>query len=91
MKNSLQITKYDKVIEFLTKRMKMFNTDHLRLMVEAKGLDQCDDARDWARVLRSAAARGICKKTEIYQKSNLRSSNNIPRAMWVHLNEEAMK
>ena len=84
MKNSFPITKYDGVIDFLTKQMLMFNTDHLRLCVEAKGLEQCDDPRDWARVLRSAEARGKCKKTEVYQKSNLRGSNNIPRAMWCH-------
>ena len=36
----------------------MFNTDHLRLCVEAKGLEQCEDPRDWARVLRRAASRG---------------------------------
>jgi len=90
MKTSLPITKYDGVIKFLTDAMVMFNTDHLRLMVEAKGLEQCKDKRDWARVLRSAASRGLCKKTEVYQKSHLRGSNNIARAMWSHPTEEVL-
>lgn len=68
--------------------MTLFNTDHLRLCIEAKGMEQCDDRRDYARVLRSAASRGLCKKTPVYQKSNLRGSNNIPRAMWSHVDEE---
>ena len=88
MKNSYPNTDYDEVIKLLTKTMTLFNTDHLRLCIDVKGMEQCKDKRDYARVLRSAASRGLCRKTDVYQKSNLRGSNNIPRAMWCHVNEE---
>ena len=88
MKRSIPDTKYDSVIKLLTKVMALFNTDHLRLVIEAQGLEERTDKRDYARVLRSAASRGLCRKTDVYQKSNLRGSNNIPRAMWCHVNEE---
>lgn len=88
MKKSLPITKYDDVIKFLTSTMTLFNTDHLRLIIEAKQIEPCNDKRDYARVLRSAASRGLCRKTDIYQRSNLRGSNNIPRAMWCANGEE---
>ena len=88
MKKSLPITKYDEVIKFLSEKMVLFNTDHLRLLVDAKQIDKVPDSRDWARVLRSAQSRGLCRKTEVYQKSNLRGSNNIPRAMWEHPTKE---
>ena len=39
------------------------------------------DKRDYARVLRSAAARGLCRKTDIYKRSNIKGNNNIPRVM----------
>jgi len=84
MKQSYPITKYDGVIKFLAEQMTMFSTDHLRLLVDAKQIDKVPDSRDWARVLRSAQSRGLCKKTDVYQRSNLRGSNNIPRAMWTH-------
>ena len=88
MKKSYPNTKYDGVIKFLTEQMTMFSTDHLRLLVDAKQIDKVPDSRDWSRILRSAQSRGLCKKTEVYQKSNLRGSNNIPRAMWSHPNGE---
>ena len=88
MKKSYPNTKYDGVIKFLAEQMTMFSTDHLRLLVEAKQIGKVPDSRDWARVLRSAQSRGLCRKTEVYQKSNLRGSNNIPRAMWSHPNGE---
>lgn len=88
MKKSYPITKYDGIIKFLTQATVLFNTDHLRLLIEAKGIEECTDKRDYARVLRSAASRGLCRKTNNYQRSNLRGSNNIPRAMWSGKNEE---
>lgn len=84
MRKSFPITKYDGVIKFLAEEMTMFNTDHVRLLVDAKQIDKVPDSRDWSRVLRSAQSRGLCKKTDIYQKSNLRGANNIPRCMWTH-------
>ena len=84
MKKTYPITKYDGVIKFLAEKMTMFSTDHLRLLVDGKQIDKVPDSRDWARVLRSAQSRGLCKKTDVYQRSNLRGSNNIPRAMWAH-------
>lgn len=88
MRKSFPIIKYDGVIKLLTRAMVLFNTDHLRLCIEAKGIEACTDKRDYARVLRSAASRGLCRKTDNYQRSNLRGSNNIPRAMWCAKNEE---
>ena len=82
MKKLNQNTKYDQIIKFLTDKMNLFSTDHLRLLVEAKNIEKVKDPRDWSRVLRSAASRGLCKKTDNYQKSNFRGNNNIPRALW---------
>ena len=83
-----QNEKYEQAINFLNKHMRLYSTDHLKLVVEAKQLGSVPDSRDWARVLRSGASRGLCKKTEIYQKSNFKNVNNIPRAMWAHPNSE---
>ena len=82
LKSEQEVRKYDHVIKFLGERMEYFNTDHLKLIVEAKQIDPVNDARQWARVLRSAASRGLCCKTDIYQKSQYRNTNNIPRCQW---------
>jgi|TARA_B100000959_G_scaffold278600_1_gene337242 hypothetical protein len=89
MKKHIVDTKYDGVIRMLTQVMSLFNTDHLRLLIEAKGLEERTDKRDYARVLRSAASRGLCRKTDIYKRSNIRGNNNIPRMMWCAPEEEA--
>ena len=96
MKRSIPDTKYDSVIKLLTKVMSLFNTDHLRLVIEAQGLEAHGleartDKRDYARVLRSAAARGLCRKTDIYKRSNIKGNNNIPRVMWAAVGEEVEK
>ena len=91
MKRSIPDTKYDSVIKLLTKVMSLFNTDHLRLVIEAQGLEERTDKRDYARVLRSAAARGLCRKTDIYNRSNIKRNNNIPRVMWAAVGEEVEK
>ena len=43
MKRSIPDTKYDSVIKLLTKVMSLFNTDHLRLVIEAQGLEERTD------------------------------------------------
>lgn len=91
MKKLSTNTKYDPVINFLAEKMEMFSTDHLRLLVEAKSLEPVKDSRDWSRVLRSAASRGLCKKTDQYQKSNFRGNNTIPRALWCRPEEGGAK
>ena len=88
MKKSLPDTRYDGIIKLLTKSFRMWNTDHLRLCIEAKGMKNPDNKRDFARVLRSAASRGLCKKLDQYQRSLLRNQTNIPRAMWTHPMED---
>ena len=82
LKNEQEVKKYDQVIKFLGERMEYFNTDHLKLIVESKQIDPVNDSREWAGVLRSAQSRGLCLKTDVYQKSAYRGSNNIPRAQW---------
>ena len=91
MKRSIPDTKYDSVIKLLTKVMSLFNTDHLRLIIEAQGLEERTDKRDYARVLRSAAARGLCRNTDINKRSNIKGNNNIPRVMWAAVGEEVEK
>ena len=88
MKKHIVDTKYDGVIKLLTKVMSLFNTDHLRLLIEAKGLEEKTDKRDYARVLRSAASRGLCRKTDNYKRSLIRGNNNIPRVCWSAPDEE---
>ena len=91
MERSIPDTKYDSVIKLLTKVMSLFNTDHLRLVIEAQGLEERTDKRDYARVLRSAASRCLCRKTDIYKRSNIKGNNNIPRVMWAAVGEEVEK
>ncbi len=88
MKRSNPLTEYDTLIKFLANKMRMFNTDHLKLLIDAKSVEPCTDQRDYSRVLRSAASRGLIKKTDVYQKSLWRGSNNLARCMWAHPAEE---
>ena len=63
----------------------------LRLVIEAQGLEERTDKRDYARVLKSAASRGLCRKTDIYKRSNIKGNNNIPRVMWAAVGGEVEK
>jgi len=51
-------------------------------------LEERTDKRDYARVLRSAASRGLCRKTDNYKRSLIRGNNNIPRVCWSAPDEE---
>ena len=74
--------KLDDLIRFLCRKTLYFNTDVLRLCAEVKGVKLTENKSDLARALRSAASRKICRKLDLYKKSTLKSSNNIPRAQW---------
>ena len=80
--------KFDDLIRFLCNKTVYFNTDVLRLCAEVKGVELPENKSDLARALRSAASRKICRKLELYKRSTLKSSNNIPRAQWCGYNDE---
>jgi hypothetical protein len=77
-----RLREYNEAVAFVSARMDAFGIDEIKLVCEAKQMEQPPHPSDWSRVMRSSQAEGIISPTDTYAKSRTKKSNGVPRMVY---------